>query len=369
MAEITVEKNILHPDHTSLLYQAKEGDVEQSKGRFFYVNTWFGKDLIKTMTAGGVATPPQYRRGGNVRKIFEKAHQTAAEDGVVSAILHPFSFAYYENFGYGKVADHLIARCPIRLMDFVERCNDLVLYTGSPEQLEDLLTIYNEFIKGRTLMRQRYNETFWKKETTYIYYEDGKPTGYIMFSTEKTLRINHYEDGLMTVHETVYNTPKALRAILGFIRMYEGELDDVEFAHLEVCPEVQLLLRHHTHTSFRLLPDMMARILNTEAILNVAEYPQQEGTFRICVEDTYPLGKGSFQVDYGKGEAVVKRLADSAEVDLTLSMSAFSRFVYGYDGIGVKEAKFMDGVSVDGKNADDFFRAFPKRFVGAFEHF
>ena len=368
MAEITIEKNILHPDHTSLLYQAKEGDTVLSKGRFQYIQTRFGDANIKTMTAGGLETPVHYRRGGNVRKIFEKAHFHAAEDGVISAILHPFSFAYYQMFGYGKVADHLIVRCPIRMIDFVDRCNDLVPYTGTPEQLKDLLTIYNQFTKGRSLMRQRYDETYFKNNITYIYYEDGTPTGYIMFSTEKTFHINHHENGLMTVYETAYTTPEALRAILGFIRMFEGELDDVEFAHLEVCPEIQLLLKHDTHTSYRRLPDMMARIINPKGLFLAQQYPKQEGAFSIRIVDELSIGTGSFQVDYGNGEGVVKELSDTTDVDLTLSMPAFSRLVYGYDGIGAKEAQYMKDVSING-NADDFFRAFPKRPVGAFEHF
>ena len=368
MPEITIKKTSLHPEHTVLFYYMMDGDTVLSEGKFQYINTRFGENNIKTMTAGAVETPVHLRRGGNVRKIFDKAYSDAAESGVISAVLHPFSFAYYQKFGYGKVSDHLIVRCPVRMIDFVDRCNDLSPYIGAQEQLEDLLTVYNQFTKGRHLMRQRYDETYWKDKITYIYYENGMPTGYISFTTEKTRVINHYEDGLMTVHEIVYTTPAALCALLGFIRMYEGELDDVEFSHLEVCPEIELKLKHDTHTSYRRLPDLMARIINPEGLFKAQQYPKEEGAFSVRITDDFLTGTGSFKVDYCGSECVVKNLSDTAEVDLTLSMSAFSRLVYGYDGVSAKEAQYMNGVSIN-RNADDFFRAFPSRPIGAFEHF
>ena len=250
----------------------------------------------------------------------------------------------------------------------VDRCCELVPYDGTPEQLQDLLTVYNRFTEGRTLMWQRYNDTCFQNKTVYIYYENGAPTGYISFSTEETFCINHYTNGLMTVHETAYITPKALRSILGFVRMFEGELENEEFTHLESCPEIELLIKHDTYTAYQRVLDIMARVIHTEAFLKALQYPAQEGSFRLRVEDALPSGRGSFQVDYGKGDAVVTRLDDSAATDITLDMPAFSRLVYGYDGVSAKEAAYMNGVSISG-NADDFFRAFPKQHAGAFEHF
>lgn len=96
-----------------------------SKGNFHLVKTGFGDGTVDTMLCCGVATPMQHRRHGYVRQIFDHALAWAAEQGIAVSLLHPFSFSYYEKFGYGKVSDHLIVRLPIRLLDTVPRFCDL----------------------------------------------------------------------------------------------------------------------------------------------------------------------------------------------------------------------------------------------------
>lgn len=345
-----------------------EGDTQVCEGAIRFVYTRYGDDFIKTMTVSGVATPLEHRRHGYVRQLFDRFYQLAEENGAVVSLLHPFSFSYYRKFGYGKVADHLIARCPIRLIDFVPRCCELVKYTGTEEQLQDLIHIYNTFSAGRQLMLRRFDNSYFSKYDVYIRYEDGQPVGYIAYTAQKTLYINHYEDGLLSVKELAYTSPSAMKALLGFIRMYEGELDDVEFANIAMCPEVERALQHYTHTRYQILPDIMGRILDTQKLLEAHRYPDQPGSFRIRVTDTLPSVDGAFEVHYGGGSVQVERLADDAPVDMIADAGEAIRMLYGYDAIGPREAAYSDNITVCG-NADDFFRAFPKAVGGMYEHF
>lgn len=370
MSEITINETHNNPTFTRVEFHLMDdNNVEVSYGGMRMMETRYGDGFIKSMAMGSVATPLQYRRRGHVRTIFDKAYEVAIDQGALVSFLHPFSFSYYRKFGYGKVADHIIARCPIRLIDFVPRCCDFVKYTGQDQQLADLLSVYNEFSKGRLMMMRRGEATYFANKDIYIHYdENGKADGYIAFKAEKTLKINHYEDGLMTVHELAYTSPEALRALLGFIRMYEGELDDVEFANLSVCPEVERSLRHYTHTRYRILPDIQGRVLNTEGLLKAHKYPQQEGAFRVKVIDTLPTVAGSYLVEFGGGDCRVIRLEENAAVDMTVDECEFIRLVYGYDAINAEQAKYTEGIEITG-NADDFFRAFPKMIAGMYEHF
>lgn len=339
-----------------------------SEGAFRFLYTRYGEGFIKTMTASGVATPPEYRRNGYVKQIFAHAYEMAAKEGALVSFMHPFSFTYYHKFGYGKVADHLIVKCPVRLIDFVPRFNDLVPYTGAEDQTRDLCNIYNEFSKGRLLMMLRFDDMYFKGKKIYMYYRNGKPEGYISYKETKTLHTNHYEEGLLTVHELAYTSPEALKALLGFIRMYEGELDDVEFQNISMCPEVERSLRHYTHTQYRILPDIGAKILDTEGLLRAHTYPKEEGAFRVRVLDPLPAVAGCFQVEFGGGDCQVKRLSDQADVQMTVAAAEFVRLLYGYDCITPEQAKYTEGISIDG-NVDDFFRAFPRMTGGMYEHF
>lgn len=340
-----------------------------SKGNFHLVKTGFGDGTVDTMLCCGVATPMQHRRHGYVRQIFDHALAWAAEQGIAVSLLHPFSFSYYEKFGYGKVSDHLIVRLPIRLLDTAPRFCDLSPLEDTPEGWQELYDLHNAFCRGLQLGLLHSDPMFLKRnKEIWLFRENGKATGYIGFETEKTLMVNHYEDGVMRVNSIVYTTPAALKALLGFIRMYEGELDDVEFGNLSICPELQTYLRHDTHTKYRLLPDIMARVLNTEKMLLAHQYPKEPGSFRIHVTDSLPTVRGSFLVEYADGKAQVTRLEDDAPVDLAVGVSMFSRLIYGYDGLTAQQAAFVDGISQEG-DAEDFFRAFGKKPAGAFEHF
>ena len=350
-----------------LKMQNEEGEILTSAVCGIFTIS-FGAGFIDALSFSAVETPMQHRRKGYVRELFDFALNFGIEQGCVISILHPFSFSYYEKFGYGKVADHKILRMPIRLLDTVPRCCELEKWQETPEQFEDLYALHNEFCKNRQLMMLYSDPKYLKGREIWIYRENGKATGYISISSSKRLEINHYEDGLLNVHSLVYTTPAALKGLLGFIRMFEGELDDVEFANLSTCPEVETYLRHDTHTKVRLLPDLMARALDTEKLLRSFKYPESEGKFTIRIEDKLPTVGGVFSVEYGNGTAKVNRLESSAETDVTVNASTFSRLVFGYDKLTAEQAAFCDGISVSG-NAEDFFRAFSCRISGMFEHF
>ena len=354
-------------DASILRVEAKgEGGTTLSSGVFQLMETCFGKGSIKTLLAGGIGTPVHYRRGGNVRRMFDVMHRMAAEEGAAVSLLHPFSFAYYRKFGYEKVSDHMIVRCPTRCIDFVPRVCNFVPYDESC--LRDLITVYSRFSQGRNLLLPRVDARHYTSsgKHTYVCYQNGEPVAYIVYSASNQFIVNHMGNGLLTVHELAYTSPEALREIFSFLRMFEGEFDEIEFSNVAMCPEVELLLRHYTHTSYTLVPDVMARALNTEKLLLANDYPTREGVFTVKVEDHMSTVAGTYKVEFGGGDCRVSQVGGSA--DLTLSETAFIRLVYGYDGASVDTAKYMEGVRIDGE-AEDFFRAFTKKPCGVFEHF
>ena len=166
----------------------------------------------------------------------------------------------------------------------------------------------------------------------------------------------------------VYTSKESLSELFSFIRMFEGEFDELEFTNLAMCPEVDMLLRNYTHTSYKLLPDISAKIINTETVLNSLTYPKKDGCFTLNVADGEIGTRGAFKVEFGGNDSRVTRLSDNLETDITLSSLALARVVYGYDALDALSLNYIDGISVNG-NVDDFVLAFPKKRNGAFEHF
>ncbi len=352
-------------------YAVDEGGANLSSATFIYTESAFGEGFVKTLVIGGVNTPVHNRRGGNVRRIFEEIHKKAIEDNVAVALLHPFSFSYYRKFGYEKVSDHVIVTTPLEKLDFVERKCELIRYTDK-SQAKDLCEIYNEFAKGRNLLIKRYNEGYFQLDIPNryieIYYDEGKPAGYITYWLHEAFVVNRMTNGVIEVDEIAYTSPKALRAILSFLRLYEGEMDTLTFKNIAPCPELEMMLRHYNHTTYSVVADVEARILNSELVFKSASYPKSQGSFSVKIDDVYDSVKGSFLVEWSESSVSVSRLDEGQVCELELSVGALTRLIYGYDGADAATAAYMEGVKINNPDTE-FFRVFRKRAGGNFEHF
>ena len=354
-------------------FKTAEGEVK-SAGSFSTVETRFCDKWVRTLRVGGVGTDPEYRRGGYVRAMLEKSLREARERGWAVALLHPFSFSYYRKFGYERIADHLIVDIPIAKLETAPRCPDFVRIRTEKHQ-RDVLRVYDAFSAGRNILTRRLDADMYPVDTdiragvTYLHYdESGEPDAYLKLSKAMELDVNHLCNGVLTVKELAYTSKAALTAALGFIRMFDGEVDSVHFDNIAMSPEVDWAIRHYTHARYRLLPDIMARILDPEALLRANSYPESAGRFTLRVTDEYHVASGAWRVTYAHGQAQIERLDDSAACDLTMDVRPLAMLLYGALTVDADSIAYLDGVTVNGP-AEDFLRAFPKRPCGMFEHF
>lgn len=349
-----------------------DNDIEMAHAGVDTRMTRFAGGWIPTMTIGGIGTDPQYRRQGAVRAVFERLMPAARENGWFVGLLHPFSFAFYRKFGYERVSDTVIANMPMTALDFLPRFADLVPLDEAKDP-GDIVKVYEAFGKKRNLTFERLSPDKFRRRdsTTYLYYNAaGECAGYVITQVE-----NHY-DGInrmisdnLHVREIVFLDRDALTHLLSFLRMYEGELKTIRFHDIGLTPEVDLCFKHFMDTSYDIHPDIMARILDTEAMLRANSYPTERGIFTIRVEDTLPDVAGTFRVEYENGACDVERLdGDTAKSDLTVGPTALSKLLYGTDAFNAELASYLDGVKMENAAAD-FFRAFPKRINGLYEHF
>lgn len=340
-----------------------EDGKDLSTGIFTLTETPYGKGKIKTLLVGGLETPVVNRRRGCIREMLSYMHAYGAENGAALALLHPFSFGFYRKFGYERVADHVIAGFPVSALDFVPRECDLVLYDET--KTSDMISVYSEFSRGRNLLLPRRSAEQYAGREAYIYYDGGKPAGYVIVSGEKSLCVNRYTDTVLTVKELAYTSPKALKKIFSFLRMFEGEYERIELYDCGLCREAEMMLKHHFHTGYKILPDIMGRALNVKKLLEAHVYPREPGGFTVRVNDTLPTANGTYCVEYG-GACEVKTV--DGEPDITLTAGAFTQIALGYRALDEKSAAYLDGVTVH-KDCRDFFRAFPQVPCGVFEHF
>ena len=332
-----------------------------------------GHDM-STVTIGGVNTNPEYRRKGSVRAMFDRVFEMAPERGWTVSMLHPFSSAYYRQFGYEKICDHRVLTFPLAALEFLPRVSDVKVLKNE-ERLRDAVALYNAFGDTRGIMFRRFDgqhyslEPNTKKPTTYIWYDAaGKPAAYVTLWVEDVLYVNRMVPVALNVNELVFSTPESLRAILGFLRMYDGQSETVKIHNCAMSPEIEVTLRDYVHTEYRLISDIAARILDVKAFLEANRYPDAPGHFRVRVDDSLPYTAGLWEVEYAGGKGEARKLPDGGAYDLRAAMPAFTQLIYGYDAYTPEIAAYMEGVEVT-DHAGDFFRAFGKKNNGLFEHF
>ena len=371
--------HVHHPAPNVAHFRAvtEQGDHMSGGVMTFRALHFAGRELACGLI-GGVGTDPEYRRGGLVREIFTEMAAECDRRAVPLTVLHPFSFAYYRKFGFERVADHRVLEFPITALSFTPRCPDLTRARGDRDG-ESLAEVYNAFAAdGRHLMPRRLPAHFpTEDEKKRVYLsrdENGKPDGYIILETENYFSVNRMVSVNLHVHELVYLTPAALTRLLGFIRMFEGEMETVKIHNAAMAPEIELRLRNYMHTRITVIPDLMARINDVKVFFEAVPYPAAPGsfTFRTAEPPTSPWSgertNGTWRVDYADGAASVTRLPDGADCDFKADISALTQLVFGYEAYTPATARFTEN-TVWHTPADDFFRAFPRRPCGAYEHF
>lgn len=349
-----------------------------SWGQAFLTTAFINHAEISALRVGGVGTAPEYRRMGLVREFFVRVFDFARETGAPISLLHPFSFSYYRKFGYERVGDHRVLEFPMQALDFVPYFRDMIPCEDLAQRA-DLSRIHNEFAASRNLMSPRsdhYSYPFDRKgQKTCIWYDENKrPAAYLIYEIEHHFEVNRMAGDCLHIHEMCYTGKEGLQRLLGYIRMFEGQMDKVKIHNCAMAPEVELTLRHYVHTDVTVIPDLMARVHDVAALLTAVRYPEKPGRFTVRVTEpektahSPALTHGAWQVEYEAGQAQVTRLSSDAVCDLVCDVPAFTQLVMGYQSFGAQTARYLHHVTLNSE-CEDFFRAFPNRPCGIFEHF
>lgn len=371
--------NTFHFEDGALRFAALDGERKVSWGGACFEQAHLNGALLPVARVGGIGTEPEYRRKGLVRQFFAGVWEHLDKENIPLSFLHPFSFSYYRKLGYERVADHRILEFPMKALDFVPRYAEVVR-CKAPQHAEELAQVYNRFAEKRNIMFRRTPETAYMSagnpaaEVYLLCGEDGAAEGYVVLDREQYYSVNKMVSVNLNIRELCFTSPEALLKLLGFLRMYEGQMDSIKVHNCAMSPELEAALRHYTHTKITVMPDIMARVHDVEAVLKAVKYPELPGCFTVRVREPAGTGHnpaktdGCWQVAYGKGSVSVERLDNDAPCDLDCDICAFTRLIFGFDSVGVETARYLPGTKIY-TSCEDFFRAFPNRPGGVFEHF
>lgn len=313
-----------------VLYGAFKDDGETLMAQIAvidYKSMYYG-NILTAAGIAGVSTLPEYRRSGCIREIFKYIFTSGEVKSFDTSFLYPFSYRYYRQYGYERILQHKTIKFPFSLIQFIPRSDCGVLYK-SKEQLPELLELYNNYAK-------RYNACFYREngkyfcETpfktgkyTYMWYNNGRPEAYATFTIEgRTLNVT----------ELVWLDKNSLFGMLGFLRMYEGQVDDIWFSMLDKNSPLDLIIGADK-CSYGMYDGAMGRFIDIKKGLSLYPYPETSGSLTIEVTgDFIASNNGLYHIEYGGGKASVthvNKAADGKSKDMSISVCSLSRLLFG----------------------------------------
>lgn len=309
------------------IYGAFEGDEMTSCiVANAFTCAYFGND-VGMLGVGGVATLPEYRRGGHIRHLLTHVLQESYRRGDVLSSLYPFSHPFYRKFGFenGQHMNKLfldteeLRQFPVtgRVRQFMPGNDDTVIKD-----------IYNTFIHNRNFACRR-GDWEWnalKKDPylthvyTYLWYaDDGKAEAYFT--------VIHEEDSKnFILRDWAFLSARAVRGMFGFLGQLtpSGEKTEIWLPG-DVNPfllfnEPYALRVEHTSRG-------MIRVVNVEKALEL--HPFDDGAaFTLQVKDNQITeNNGTFCVCRQDGKTTVCKTEEKP--DAVFSIQAFSLLCCG----------------------------------------
>ncbi|MBR0368455.1 MAG: GNAT family N-acetyltransferase [Clostridia bacterium] len=278
---------------------------------------------------GGVASLPQYRRGGAIRRCVEAALRDLHDSGTLLSYLYPFSTAFYRKFGYELGCDWTRWRLKLSGMPTLSVAGRWQL--SEPDRpLTDAIRAVNRarearyncmVLSGDTEYLYLREDPFVTKHYTYVYYDaQDRPRAHLTAVPE---------GGALRCPRFVFSDREGFCGLLALLMRLSAD-----HSHATLCLPTDVDLRG-------VLPEWsfgnveraveqrgMVRAVNVEGLLRVAR-ARGEGSLRVAVADPLlPENDGCFEVAFAPGRPnAVRRVADSPDIALTIQ--DFSRLIVG----------------------------------------
>ncbi|WZL77368.1 GNAT family N-acetyltransferase [Eubacteriales bacterium mix99] len=275
---------------------------------------------------GYVSTYPEFRGHGAINQLMTKILQDANARDVDLSYLAPFSYDFYEKYGY-RLAFHRL-----RYKVNNEKFRIMPTYDGVIERCEyekiipELLRIFNSMPQNQKggVIRRRWwlDYKFGNKDILFAVYRNpaGEVEGYMAYE---------FDDEVFVIRDLGFLTYEALSSLLHFCQSHAGTFRDFVFSIGYHGTLFDTMSRDIFSTQMSICADMMARIINIQRF--VSHYPFRHDFFFsfYVTEDRFaPWNTGGYQVTVKDGKAKVERVEQKGW-DITGNIQAYTELFMG----------------------------------------
>ncbi len=335
----------------------------------------FDGHSVKMSGIGGVGTLPEARKGGAIRKIFEKLLPEAYESEVMFSNLTPFSHKFYRQFGYALCCARNEVRIPVKEFDSVKMRGRFVQFFPG-DDTSVLQRIHAAYIRdiNHAICRDYWPDNrAWRlftkddpyKTGTFLYvWHDEKsdePRAYIKYK-----HVHEGDENNMSILELAFMDRDAMYGAMSLFGVLSAQYRNCVWM-MPTFLEPTDFVDHVWRIDQKIVPRDMTRVIDVKAALASMRKPEGEGAFVLQVKDPILAANSDrFLVEYGEGETKVGPTQKGA--DIACDMPVVSQLITGYRTLGNALCTCREGIEVYGneKTLDKVFTLRPQHITEAF---
>jgi predicted acetyltransferase len=325
---------------------------------------WFDGQKAAMYGIGGVASMPETRRQGHVRKVFEKVFEDIYEKGVVFSHLFPFSHDYYRKFGYEHCGSAVKYTLPVDAARRLKAGGEAREFVRGGAQKERLIEVYEAYASRHNVMLSRsphrWDEVLdvnpYGVDKLYYWTDDGENIrSWVKFKRNGRV---------VEVSDIAWEDRGSMLGILRFMGMFEGAAEKFSF---RASPEFIAELYWNNLYDIQIENQWigMNRVVNAKRALELLKKPDGEGRFSVKINDRFASwNNNTYAVEYGGGECRVDTASGEADAEVSeLALMHMALGIYEFE-----QAAKRDDVQVNG-NLETLKKAFCKKPILITDHF
>lgn len=318
------------PEKRDWSYVATEGKEVVANVSFFEddANIIRGKS-VPFSAVWGVATLPQHRKRGLIRKLFVESFMSMREKGISLSILAPFYKTYYENFGYALAENRVQHEFPRNLLRLIKGKTGITnheLFDEKEAKVAQEMQAQMTRFGSRNFHTISSLERMIKGGHFHLFERNSEPVGIVKFHFNK---VKGEAQNLM-IYATAYTSDDVFPSIVELAGHYATNVTTVRW----YCdPQVPVRYYMDDLDNWKTVDwsGMMMRIVDFEKYCAAISVPSS-ATESIAVQlrdELCPWNEGIYKLTPSGGSLEVEQLGDSVEPDVSLNPLRLSEVIGG----------------------------------------
>lgn len=316
---------------------------------------------------GFVATYPEYRQQGIIKRLMIEALKKMRENGQSVSVLAPFSVSFYRYFGWELFFENLHYTIPQTMfptfgkrLDIVKRMSfewpDSTLFQG----IKDFHNA-QALINNGSMLR---DEAWWKRierrapdSHFAAYFKDDKIAGYIRYIIQ---------DGTFEIHDFITEDLLAEQAICRFITSHAASVNSIK----GVTSNDHQFGFYFKEPQFKkeVVQDVMVRIVDVLRFMQHYRWGYIQEPLYIRIEDALcSWNDHVYQINNSGDVSVIETYSILEMHLLTLPINLFSAMMVGY--LSVKDAVLYVNEELAEDIIDRWQQALPSNKPAFYEYF